>query len=81
MVSRLKIEPDVVFTGGVAKNIGVVNALRENLGCEVFVPEDPLLSGALGAALVGKELTMKALAAGETIPEKKRCLEEATFFK
>jgi predicted CoA-substrate-specific enzyme activase len=27
MVERLKVEPDVLFTGGVAKNIGVVNAL------------------------------------------------------
>ena len=27
MVRRLKIEPDVVFTGGVAKNIGVVKAV------------------------------------------------------
>jgi predicted CoA-substrate-specific enzyme activase len=59
MVRRLKIEPDVVFTGGVAKNIGVVNAIKENLGCEVSVPEEPLLSGALGAALLGREIKLK----------------------
>jgi len=81
MVGRLKIEPDVVFTGGVAKNIGVVNAIKENLGCEVSVPEDPLLSGALGAALLGKELTLKARAKGEPIQRKERRLEEVTFFK
>ena len=81
MVSRLKIEPDVVFTGGVAKNIGVIKALKENLGCEVFVPEEPLLSGAIGAALLGKELTLKALATGEPIQRGKLHLEEATFFK
>jgi len=81
MVRRLKIEPDVVFTGGVARNIGVVNALKENLGCEVSVPEDPLLSGALGAALLGKELTLKALAKGEPIQRRERHLEEVTFFK
>ena len=81
MVRRLKIEPDVVFTGGVAKNIGVVNALKENLGCEVFVPEEPLLTGALGAALLGKEFTLKAIAKGEPIQRKERRLEEATFFK
>ena len=75
MVGRLKIEPDVVFTGGVAKNIGVVNAMKENLGCEVLVPEDPLLSGVLGAALLGKELTLKALAKGEPIQRKERRLE------
>jgi len=81
MVRRLKVEPDVVFTGGVAKNIGVVRALEENLGCPVLVPEEPLLSGALGAALLGKELTLKALAAGETIQTGKRRLDKATFFE
>lgn len=81
MVRRLKIEPDVVFTGGVAKNIGVVKALKENLGCDVFVPEEPLLSGAKGAALLAKEVTLKALKKGELIQKGERHLEEATFFK
>ena len=81
MVKRLKIEPDVVLTGGVAKNIGVVGAVREHIGLEVLVPEDPLLSGALGAAILGRETVLKALANGEPIPKKERRLEEATFFK
>ena len=81
MLRRLSVEPDVVFTGGVAKNIGVVRAVRENLGGEVLVPEDPLLSGAVGAALLGKEITLKALEAGEPIQRKERRLVEATFFE
>ena len=81
MVKKLKVEPDVVFTGGVAKNIGVVKALEENLECEVFVPEEPLLTGAVGATLLGKELTLKALAKGEPIQRGERRLEAATFFK
>ena len=81
MLRRLKIEPDVVFTGGVAKNSGVVKAVRENLGGEVLVPEDPLVSGALGAALLGKEITLKALGKGEVVPKKERRLAEATFFE
>ncbi len=81
MLRRLKIEPDVVFTGGVAKNIGVVEAVKENLGHEILVPEDPLISGALGAALLGKEITLKALAKGEPVPRGERRLAEATFFK
>jgi (R)-2-hydroxyacyl-CoA dehydratese activating ATPase len=60
MVSSLKAEPEVVFTGGVAKNRGVVKALKDNLGCEIFVPQDPFITGALGAALLGKEAFLKA---------------------
>jgi predicted CoA-substrate-specific enzyme activase len=81
MVDRLKVEPDVLFTGGVAKNIGVVKALEKHLGCEVFIPEDPLLSGAIGAALLAKEITLKALSDGEPVPRGIRRLGEATFFK
>ena len=81
LVQRLKVEPDVVLTGGVAKNVGVVKAMKENLGCEVLVPKDPLLSGAIGAAILGKEFTLKALAKGEPILKKERRLEEVTFFR
>jgi len=80
MVQRLKVEPDVVFTGGVAKNIGVVKALEENLGCKVLVPEQPLLSGAIGAAIIGKDMETKAIKDGKPLPKTTRRLEEATFF-
>ncbi len=42
----------VVFTGGVAKNPGVKRALEEQLGQKIVVPEEPQLTGALGAALI-----------------------------
>ncbi len=80
MLRRVKIEPDVVFTGGVAKNIGVVSAVKDILGMKVLVPEDPLISGALGAAVLGKELVSKAKQKGETITRAERRLAEATFF-
>ncbi|MEE8318201.1 MAG: BadF/BadG/BcrA/BcrD ATPase family protein, partial [Dehalococcoidales bacterium] len=78
---QLKIEPEVVFTGGVAKNSGVVKAVRTNLGVEVSVPDDPLISGALGAALLGKDIVDKAREKGETVIRKERRLTEATFFR
>lgn len=80
MVKKLKIEPDVVFTGGVAKNVGVVKALEENLGCKVFVPEEPLLTGALGAALLAKDTALKLLSQGKTVRKEPRRLEEVHFF-
>jgi predicted CoA-substrate-specific enzyme activase len=81
MVEKLKIEPDVVFTGGVAKNIGIVKSLETKLGFEVMVPEEPLLSGAIGAALLGKEITLKALAQGKPVQRGRRSLSESTFFQ
>ncbi len=81
LARRLKIEPDVVLTGGVAKNAGIVKAMKENLGCDLFIPEDPLLTGALGAAILAKEYSVKAMSKGEPSPTKARRLEKATFFR
>jgi len=80
MAKRLKVEPDVVFTGGVARNIGVIKALEENLGCAVLVPEEPLLSGASGAALIGKDIVLKAMSAGEVVPRGERRFDDVKFF-
>ncbi len=60
MVNRLRVEGEIVLTGGGAKNKGLLRALSEQLGREILVPEDPLITGALGAALLGKELVEKA---------------------
>ena len=47
----------VVFTGGVAKNVGVRHSLEAGIGLPVLVPEEPQIMGALGAALLaGAEL-------------------------
>lgn len=47
--------PPVVFTGGGAKNKGLRRALETELGVELLVPEEPRITGALGAALIGWE--------------------------
>ncbi len=80
LARRLKLEPDVVLTGGVAKNIGIVKAMRENLGSELLVPEEPLLTGAIGAAILAREVFTKSKTQGETISTRPRRLEKATFF-
>jgi predicted CoA-substrate-specific enzyme activase len=81
LARRLKVEPDVVLTGGVAKNIGIVRAMSDNLGCELLVPKDPLITGALGAAILASEILAKAQARGEKVETKPRRLEKATFFE
>lgn len=44
----------VVFTGGVAKNIGVKHWLEQELGMDILVTEEPQIMGALGAALIAQ---------------------------
>lgn len=80
LAQRLGVEPDVVLTGGGAMNTGMVRAMRDTLGCELLVPEEPLLTGALGAAVLAGEAYMKAAAQEGPPPAKPRRLEEATFF-
>ena len=80
LARRLKIEPDVVLTGGVAKNSGIVKAMKESLGCDLLVPEEPLLTGALGAAILARENYLRAREKGEALPIKSRRLDKATFY-
>jgi predicted CoA-substrate-specific enzyme activase len=55
MVRRLRVEPQVILTGGVAKNPALVRFLERRLGLSVVVPCDPLVTGAMGAALLARE--------------------------
>ncbi len=58
MANRLGVKPQLMMTGGVAKNSGVRFALAKELSCDVITPDgmDPQLVGALGAALIGYDL-------------------------
>jgi predicted CoA-substrate-specific enzyme activase len=59
LASRLRIEREVVVTGGCAKNAALIKALENKLGLPVIVPENPLITGALGAALLAREMVMQ----------------------
>jgi predicted CoA-substrate-specific enzyme activase len=54
MGSSVGFKKDVVFTGGVAKNIGMQKALEDEIGLEILTPEEPQIMGALGAAILAK---------------------------
>jgi len=54
LTRRIGIEPEVILTGGVARNQGVVDALMRNLGVKIRVPENPEIAGALGAAILAQ---------------------------
>jgi len=51
MIGRIGFEDDVVFAGGVAKNQCMRKLLAKRLKKELFIPEEPQITGALGAAL------------------------------
>jgi len=51
LMRRVGIEREVTFTGGVARNVGMIKALNDALGFEVNVSPDSHFMGAIGAAL------------------------------
>ena len=53
MARRVRIEPDIVLTGGVAKNRAMKKALEKEFGMEIKTPPEPQIVGAVGAALFG----------------------------
>ncbi|MGI6324655.1 MAG: acyl-CoA dehydratase activase [Bacilli bacterium] len=53
------IKPPIVFQGGVSKNIGVVKAFEEIVGEKIYVDERGHLMGALGAAILAKESSLR----------------------
>ena len=55
LLSRVGVEGDLFFSGGVAKNIGMRRAVEEALGVPVVEPRiDPQLAGAIGAAVIAE---------------------------
>ena len=55
LVKMLKMEPDVVITGGGGEDAGLVSAVGEALGVKILVPDQPRLTAALGAAFLASD--------------------------
>ena len=67
LVNRVGLEKELVITGGQSKNIGIVSRIEENLGVKCLPSPkwrenglDPMVAGAIGAALLGRALYLKA---------------------
>lgn len=57
LLERNGMEPDFAITGGIAKNKGVVKRIERIMDVKALEPTmDTQIAGALGAALLGKEL-------------------------
>ena len=59
LAERIGIEPDVAMVGGGARDVGLVQALKEMRGHDILVPAKPHFTAALGAAVIARDsLTM-----------------------
>lgn len=71
LLERNGMEADFAITGGIAKNVGVVKRIERLMNIKALQPKwDTQIAGAVGAAILGKELV-----------EKKRAKEAAATAK
>lgn len=55
MARGVGVKSPVAMTGGVAKNPAVVKLMGDRLGLPLFLPPEPQITGALGAALIARQ--------------------------
>lgn len=55
LLKQVRVERDFVISGGGARNRGLVKKIEEKVGMKALVPEEPQITGALGAALFAWE--------------------------
>jgi len=55
LAERIGVEQDVAMVGGGARDVGLVQALKEARGHDILVPPEPHMTAALGAALIAME--------------------------
>ncbi|NWG01821.1 MAG: 2-hydroxyglutaryl-CoA dehydratase [Syntrophaceae bacterium] len=55
LVERIGVEQDVAMVGGGARDVGLVQALKEVRNQDILVPPNPHMTAALGAALIAME--------------------------
>ncbi|MBW1963350.1 MAG: benzoyl-CoA reductase [Deltaproteobacteria bacterium] len=56
MARRAGLEPEVLLTGGVALNSGLVAAIEDDLGMKIHVADNPQFNGAIGSAVIAGNL-------------------------
>jgi predicted CoA-substrate-specific enzyme activase len=54
MAKQMGLSERVAFVGGVAKNAGMRDAIEKGLGIALYVPPEPQITGALGAAVAAR---------------------------
>jgi bzd-type benzoyl-CoA reductase Q subunit len=67
LINRVGLEKELVITGGQSKNVGIVKRIENVLGVKTLPSPkwrenglDPMVAGAIGAALLGRALYLKS---------------------
>ncbi|MBI4319935.1 MAG: hypothetical protein HY675_15710 [Chloroflexi bacterium] len=55
LMSRVGVVEDFVISGGIGKNVGVVERIERKLGVRAYLAEEPQIVGAVGAAIFARE--------------------------
>jgi bzd-type benzoyl-CoA reductase Q subunit len=56
LLYRIEVKEELVITGGIAKNTGVVRRIEKSLGIQAHICFEPQIVGALGAAIIANKL-------------------------
>jgi predicted CoA-substrate-specific enzyme activase len=70
LLRRVGIEEEVSFTGGVTKNVAMIEALEEKLGVKLNVSEESHYMGALGAALFAMDYILASRSPHDNVEAK-----------
>ena len=60
LLQRIGVKKELVISGGIAKNTGVVKRIEESLGMQAHICFEPQIVGAAGAALIAQKLYSKS---------------------
>lgn len=56
LLQRVGVKDDMVISGGIAKNAGVVKRIENNLTTRAYICFEPQIVGAVGAAIIAQKL-------------------------
>lgn len=59
LIRQVGLEQEFVISGGIAKNEGVVKRIEEHVGTVSRICSEPQIVGALGAALIARDMLQR----------------------
>jgi benzoyl-CoA reductase subunit A len=60
LVQRVGLKEELVISGGIAKNTGVVRRIESHLGIKANICFEPQIVGAVGAAMIAQNMSLES---------------------